>query len=241
MGVSLVITSAELIQFGEMAQDQTIVVWLGLPQGLGAVIWLFYVHSEALLVYQMMDDRSQWYFSVIFAMCGSVTVMLIIAILGYGSFGEEAQQCITGNIGRDLDLQLIPGVMNNIISVGSAVIVALKQLTGLPLTVAPIMIFMEDQIHVADPIKLMLWAKILIRAIFMAVTTFICLVLQDQLVRILELSGALLQTCIVIILPCASLLKLKGVDMGPLQRSLLWACLLAAALYAVGGTTSILV
>ena len=51
----LLITGGELVGLGEAAEDQVMVNWAGLAPAAGVAIYTFMVHSEAALVYQLME------------------------------------------------------------------------------------------------------------------------------------------------------------------------------------------
>jgi len=82
--------------------------------------------------------------------------------------------------------------------------------------------------------------KFLLRKFYMAVTIFIAVVLQNDFDLMAELCGPLVQLTVCVTLPCASFLKLKGADMGPLQKALLGLCILAAVCYSIGGTVNVI-
>lgn len=229
--VSLVITSLELGFMGEMAKDQIIIDISGLVSGMGVVIWLFYLHAQAPMIYQMMEDRSQWRFSVIWAMCISVSVVIFIAVLGYLFFGEAAQVSLTDNLGRDLSLNYLPGFWNPLMAIACSGFVAVKLLFTVPLLAAPIVTFAETQMGMKA-----MSGKFLFRTCFMGAVIFIAALLQNDFATVMEYCGPCVQATVCVTLPCVAYLKLKTADIGPLQKTLLWTCISAAVFYAIFGT-----
>ena len=56
-----------------------------------------------------------------------------IEVLGYGFFGGSVAQSIADNIGRDLELQVLPGGLNVLLGAVTILGLSTKQLVTLPL------------------------------------------------------------------------------------------------------------
>ncbi|CAE7587005.1 AVT1A [Symbiodinium necroappetens] len=110
--LGLVITGVELTSLNEVATDQTALKAAGVPSAFGIALLCFLAHSEAPLIYQMMEDRKQWTKAVIYSMTLTEAFLLTFGALGYGFFGGSVAQSIADNIGRDLELQVLPGGLN---------------------------------------------------------------------------------------------------------------------------------
>ena len=64
----LVITGTELASLHEVASDQVLLKGAGVPSAFGIALLCFLAHSEAPLIYQMMEDKRQWTKAVIYSM-----------------------------------------------------------------------------------------------------------------------------------------------------------------------------
>merc|ERR1712176_704577 len=122
-----------------------------------------------------MTDRSCWRHAVILGFLGALAIFLLVAVLGYTFFGNSTQQSFTANLGRDLELNLLPGHFNILFSWICASLIVVKLTVSQPFTAAPITKFMEDSIGLRDsPVSVFLW-----KASFMAFTTSLCIVAGD--------------------------------------------------------------
>ena len=100
--LGLVITGVQLHTLDETATDQVVLDLSGLPRGFGIALLCFLAHSEAPLIYQLMEDMRQWSKVVVYSMTLTEAFLLSFGILGYGFFGSSVAQSIADNIGRDL-------------------------------------------------------------------------------------------------------------------------------------------
>ena len=95
--LGLVITGVQLHTLDETATDQVVLDLSGLPRGFGIALLCFLAHSEAPLIYQLMEDRRQWSKVVVYSMTLTEAFLLSFGILGYGFFGSSVAQSIAGN------------------------------------------------------------------------------------------------------------------------------------------------
>ena len=79
--LGLVITGAELSSLNEVATDQTALKAAGVPSAFGIALLCFLAHSEAPLIYQMMEDRKQWTKAVIYSMTLTEAFLLTFGAL----------------------------------------------------------------------------------------------------------------------------------------------------------------
>ncbi|CAE7778248.1 AVT1A [Symbiodinium sp. CCMP2456] len=107
--VGILVTGAELSFTTGAASDQLLFKAAGIPPAVGIALLCFLAHSEAPLIYQMMADRTKWTKAVIYSMSVAEAFLLLFGGLGYMFFGGSVGQSIAMNIGRDLDLHLLPG------------------------------------------------------------------------------------------------------------------------------------
>uniref|UniRef100_A0A7S4RXL9 Amino acid transporter transmembrane domain-containing protein n=1 Tax=Alexandrium monilatum TaxID=311494 RepID=A0A7S4RXL9_9DINO len=233
----LVITGVELEASGASGADVRLLNAAGIPAAMGIAIFLFVAHSEAPLLYQMMEDRSSWRKAVILGFIGSLGVFLLVAVLGYVFFGSATQQSFTANLGRDLELHLLPGHFNALFSCACAGLIVVKLTVSQPFTAAPIIAFVEDSVGLRDsPVGAFLW-----KAIFMAFTTMMCIVAGNSLAPLMELLGCVVQNAICIILPCLATLRLQGGELSARARAALWVIVLTFSAYMLVGLEAILV
>lgn len=223
----LLITGGELVALGEAAEDQVMVNWSGLPPAAGVAIYTFMVHSEAALVYQLMEDRSKWSQAVLYSTGLAAAFFVALAMLCYSFFGESTAQSFPMNLGRSpLNLQLLPGEVNVAMSGLCLMSVTLKLLVNVPLLAAPILIFFEE--------SWLCWMKVL----FSLVTACLCFVLHDDATFVIELVGIVPQNCMCIVLPCVALLKLHG-DLGGLRSCILWLLIVSSTIYGLSATVAV--
>lgn len=100
----------------------------GLPAGFGIALLCFLAHSEAPLIYQLMEDRRQWNRVVVYSMSLTEAFLLAFGVLGYGFFGSSVSQSIADNIGRDLHLQLLPNALSALLGAATILGLSSKQL-----------------------------------------------------------------------------------------------------------------
>ena len=79
--LGLVITGVELSSLNEVATDQTALKAAGVPSAFGIALLCFLAHSEAPLIYQMMEDRKQWTKAVIYSMTLTEAFLLTFGAL----------------------------------------------------------------------------------------------------------------------------------------------------------------
>lgn len=225
----LLITGGELVALGEAAEDQVMVNWARLPPAAGVAIYTFMVHSEAPLVYQLMEDRSQWGQAVLCSTGLAAAFFAALAMLCYSFFGDGTAQSFPMNLGRSpLNLQLLPGELNGAMSALCLISVTLKLLVNVPLLAAPILGPLEECL------RLGCWMKVL----FSLVTACLCLFLHNDAAFVIELVGIVPQNFICIVLPCAALLKLHG-DLGGFRSCILWLLIVSFAIYGLGATVAV--
>ncbi|CAL1139572.1 unnamed protein product [Cladocopium goreaui] len=224
----LLINGGELVALGEAAEDQVMVNWAGLAPATGVAIYTFMVHSEAALVYQLMEDRSQWGQAVLCSTGLAAAFFVALAMLCYSFFGDGTALSFPMNLGRSpLNLQLLPGELNGAMSALCLISVTLKLLLNVPLLAAPILE------HLEECLRLGCWTKVL----FSLVTACLCLFLHDDAAFVIELVGIVPQNFMCAVLPCAALLKLKG-DLGGFRSCILWLLIVSFAIYGLGATVA---
>lgn len=228
---SLLITGGELVALGELAEDQVMLNWAGISPATGVAIYSFMVHSEAPLVYQLMEDRSRWTQAVLCSSALAAIFFVGLAMVCYSFFGGRLAQSFPENLGRSLDLELLPGQLNGVMSYLSLLAVSLKLLVNVPLLAAPIIQAFKHGCGLRGR-----FSCAVLKLGMALVTAVLCWVLKDDAALIIELVGIVPQNFTCIVLPCAALLKLHGDQMGYLRRGLLGVLTLSFAVYGVAGT-----
>ena len=92
--LGLVITGVQLHTLDETATDQVVLDLSRLPGGFGIALLCFLAHSEAPLIYRLMEDRRKWTKVVVYSMTLTEAFLLSFGILGYGFFGSSVAQSI---------------------------------------------------------------------------------------------------------------------------------------------------
>mmetsp|Transcript_658 Transcript_658/g.1571 ORF Transcript_658/g.1571 Transcript_658/m.1571 type:complete len:426 (+) Transcript_658:73-1350(+) len=228
--LGLVITGVELSSLNEVATDQTALKAAGVPSAFGIALLCFLAHSEAPLIYQMMEDRKQWTKAVIYSMTLTEAFLLTFGALGYGFFGGSVAQSIADNIGRDLELQVLPGGLNVFLGAITILGLSTKQLVTLPLLLdATTDLFGE---------RLQWKGQLLMKAIILGLSGIVVVLLKDAVAFIGDLVGILPANGVCVIFPCAALLQMYGHEMRMWQRIGVRALVVLFSLYSVFGTVS---
>ncbi|CAE7841994.1 AVT1D [Symbiodinium microadriaticum] len=226
--LGLVITGVELSSLNEVATDQTALKAAGVPSAFGIALLCFLAHSEAPLIYQMMEDRKQWTKAVIYSMTLTEAFLLTFGALGYGFFGGSIAQSIADNIGRDLELQVLPGGLNVFLGAITILGLSTKQLVTLPLLLdATTDLFGE---------RLQWKGQLLMKAIILGLSGIVVVLLKDAVAFIGDLVGILPANGVCVIFPCAALLQMYGHEMRMWQRIGVRALVVLFSLYSVFGS-----
>eukprot|EP00439_Symbiodinium_sp_Y106_P014751 s2108_g2.t1 len=216
--LGLVITGVELSSLNEVATDQTALKAAGVPSAFGIALLCFLAHSEAPLIYQMMEDRKQWTKAVIYSMTLTEAFLLTFGALvcqlrgalGYGFFGGSVAQSIADNIGRDLELQVLPGGLNVLLGAITILGLSTKQLVTLPLLLDATTDLFGERLR---------WkGQLLVKAIILSLSGIVVVLLQDAVAFIGDLVGILPANGVCVIFPCAALLQMYGHEMRTWQR-----------------------
>ncbi|CAE7558771.1 AVT1A [Symbiodinium sp. CCMP2592] len=230
--VGILATGTELSFTTGAASDQLLFKAAGIPPAVGIALLCFLAHSEAPLIYQMMADRTKWTKAVIYSMSVAETFLLLFGGLGYVFFGGSVGQSIAVNIGRDLDLQLLPGSWH--ICLGAITIVGLstKQLMTLPLVLDATGDLFGEMLQ---------WkGRILMKAIVLAISGVTAVLLKDGVAFIGDLVGILPANAVCLIFPCAAMLQIRGHEMCLWQRLGVRVVAVVSTLYSVLGSAYII-
>jgi len=228
--LGLVITGVELSSLHEAATDQTALKAAGVPSAFGIALLCFLAHSEAPLIYQMMEDRKQWTKAVIYSMTLTEAFLLTFGALGYGFFGGSVAQSIADNIGRDLELQVLPGGLNVFLGAITILGLSTKQLVTLPLLLDATTDLFGERLH---------WkGQLLMKAIILGISGIVVVLLKDAVAFIGDLVGILPANGVCVIFPCAALLQMYGHEMRMWQRIGVRALVILFSLYSVFGSVS---
>mmetsp|Transcript_12907 Transcript_12907/g.24345 ORF Transcript_12907/g.24345 Transcript_12907/m.24345 type:complete len:418 (-) Transcript_12907:270-1523(-) len=228
--LGLVVTGAELSSLKEVATDQALLNAAGVPSAFGIALLCFLAHSEAPLIYQMMEDRRQWTKAVIYSMTLTEVFLLAFGVLGYGFFGGSVAQSIADNIGRDLDLTILPGPINALLGMVTILGLSSKQLVTLPLLLdATTDLFGE---------RLQWQGQLLMKALILGISGLVVILLKDAVAFVGDLVGILPANCVCVIFPCAALLQMYGHELRAWKRMGVRALVVAFSLYSVFGTVS---
>lgn len=226
--MGLVITGLQLHSAGEVAEDQVALNISGLPQGFGIALLCFLAHSEAPLIYQLMEDKRQWNRVVVYSMTLTEVFLLAFGILGYGFFGGSVAQSIADNIGRDTELQLLPNALSAFLAAATILGLSSKQLVTLPLLLdATTDLFGE---------KLQKKGQFAMKAVILILSTILCVLLKNAVAFMGDLVGILPANCVCVVFPCLAFLKLNGGNMGRWPKLGVLSLAVLFGLYSVYGT-----
>lgn len=117
---------------------------------IGVLLLLFGAHGEAPFLYQNMATPAEWPRAVYAGMGVAAVCYVLVGAIGYAAFGGAAQGSFSNNVGRDLDLQMLPGVFNVWLARMSLALMALKILTTQPLIGLPIVVSVREQAGLGD-------------------------------------------------------------------------------------------
>jgi vesicular inhibitory amino acid transporter len=228
--LGLVITGAQLSSLGEVANNQSALKMAGVPSAFGIALLCFLAHSEAPLIYQMMEDRTQWTKAVVWSMSLTEAFLLTFGILGYGFFGDSVAQSIADNIGRDQDLQLRPGPLNLLLGAITILGLSSKQLVTLPLLLDALTDLFGERLQ---------WkGQLLIKGVILGLSGLVVVLLKDAVAFVGDLVGILPANCVCVIFPCAALLQMYGHEMSLWQRVGVSTLVVLFSLYSVFGTVT---
>ena len=200
--LGLVITGVQLHSADEVATDQKALDLIGLPRGFGIALLCFLAHSEAPLIYQLMEDKRQWTRVVVYSMSLTEAFLLAFGILGYGFFGGSVAQSIADNIGRDTELQLLPNALSAFLAAATILGLSSKQLVTLPLLLDATTDLFGD--------RLKFWGQFTMKAVILILSTILCVLLKNAVAFMGDLVGILPANCVCVVFPCVAFLKLHG-------------------------------
>ena len=230
--LGILVTGTELSFTTGAASDQLLLKATGVPSAVGIALLCFLAHSEAPLIYQMMADRTKWTKAVIYSMSVALAFLLLFGGLGYMFFGSSVGQSIAVNIGRDLDLMLLPGSFH--ICAGAVIIVGLstRQLLILPIGLDATGDLFGEMLQ---------WkGRIIMKAMILSISGVTAVLLKDGVAFIGDLVGILPANAMCLIFPCAAMLQICGHEMYMWQRLGLRALVVVSALYSVLGSADII-
>ena len=179
-----------------------------------------------------MTDRTKWTKAVIYSMSVAETFLLLFGGLGYMFFGSSLEQSIVVNIGRDLDLQLLPESWHICLGALTTVGHNTKQLMTLPLVLDATGDLFGEMLQ---------WkGRILMKAIVVSISGVTAVLLKDGVAFIGDLVGILPANAVCLIFPCAAMLQLWGHEMCLWQRLCVRALAVVSTLYSVLGSVYII-
>lgn len=154
---------------------------------------------------------------VVTSFSASFIVYLFTGAIGYFCFAGAIQQNVIQNIGRDLELNLLPGLafMPVLASAGFV----LKLQLSFPLFAAPLISACEA--HMGMSAHTPSWQKFVWRAAFMAGTTLVAVLMKDSMADVLALTGCLFSMSTALIFPAVFYFKLFKSELSFMQSSFL--------------------
>ena len=156
---------------------------------------------------------------------------LCLALICYSLFGQCTADSFLENLGRDLSLQLLPSPVSFAVSLVSLVSMSIKLMVTLPLFAAPILASLENTLTLAH-----FGSRIVLKLFLVLVTAGLCILLKTKAVLVVEIVGTVPQNYACIVLPCATLLKLRWAHLTVVQRGMLFTLTVAFACYGIGDT-----
>ena len=158
-----------------------------------------------------------------------------LALLCYSFFGNSTAQSFPENLGRDLDMQLLPGPLSFVMSVVSLVSMSIKLMVNVPLLAAPILSSLENTLSLTR-----FASRSLLKLLLVLLTAGLCILLKTNALLVIELVGIVPQNYTCIVLPCAALLKLRWTHLTIMQRGMLLTLAMVFAGYGVGATVGVI-
>jgi len=230
--LGLVVTGVQLHSGDGVATDQTALNLSGLPQGFGIALLCFLAHSEAPLIYQLMEDRRQWNRVVVYSMTLTEAFLLAFGILGYGFFGGSVAQSIANNIGRDTDLQLLPNAFSASLAAATILGLSSKQLVTLPLLLDATTDLFGDSLKFRGQFAM--------KAVILFLSTVLCMALKNAVAFMGDLVGILPANCVCVVFPCVAFLKLHGKNMSTWKYLGVLSIAILFGLYSIYGTVHVI-
>ena len=154
----------------------------------------------------------------------------------YSFFGNSTAQSFPKNLGRDLDMELLPGPLSFVMSLVSLVSMSVKQLVTIPLLAAPILSSLENSLTLTR-----FGSRSLLKLCLVLLTAGFCIFWKTNLAVVVELVGVVPQNCACIVLPCAALVKLRWAHLSIVQRGILITLATFFAGYGIGTTVCVIV
>jgi len=152
---------------------------------------------------------------------------VIVGLVGYAVFGDNAAQAFTANLGRNAAGEVLPGL--EALSLISGGLIATKMLVTVPAMSRPILAFVEARFRMG---KLGTAAT---RAALIFVLTVLAVLGRDLLPYVTAIRGAVVQVFIAIVMPFAAYLSLKRAELGVLKKVAIAAAMVLAYSATVPG------
>eukprot|EP00747_Dinoflagellata_sp_TGD_P116454 gnl/TRDRNA2_/TRDRNA2_172384_c6_seq3.p1 gnl/TRDRNA2_/TRDRNA2_172384_c6~~gnl/TRDRNA2_/TRDRNA2_172384_c6_seq3.p1 ORF type:complete len:262 (-),score=29.18 gnl/TRDRNA2_/TRDRNA2_172384_c6_seq3:94-822(-) len=230
-------TSATLFASGSAATGQVFLVpncsLVQVAHVLSITMYLFAVHDSSPLAYQLLRNREDWNKAVALAIAISLLLIVTAGVVGYAAFGTAAQQSYMNNIGRDLQLQMLPGSFGTVCFVICNMMTVLKRIVSQPFIVGNITLLVEEHLPwlAVGPAQVLLW-----RGSLFAFGAAFCILLDVHVAYAQEIAGAFAGTLCCCILPGLAIVQLLWHKLGPVSKIVIVPFILVSCAYAVYGT-----
>mmetsp|Transcript_94960 Transcript_94960/g.277663 ORF Transcript_94960/g.277663 Transcript_94960/m.277663 type:complete len:505 (-) Transcript_94960:118-1632(-) len=194
---------------------------------LGCFIGCFNAHSTVPTIYQNVANKDHWGSIVLVSTGMAFLFYVIVGLVGYAVFGDNAAQAFTANLGRNAAGEVLPGL--EALSLISGGLIATKMLVTVPAMSRPILAFVEARFRMG---KLGTAAT---RAALIFVLTVLAVLGRDLLPYVTAIRGAVVQVFIAIVMPFAAYLSLKRAELGVLKKVAIAAAMVLAYSATVPG------
>lgn len=183
------------------------VKWLdpsNIPMSLGMIQFCFVAHGALPTMHREMQNPGTDYKPAMLRAFSFAGVFYIsVGIFAFFVYGSVAQANFMQNLGRDLDLQLLPG--KAFLYIFATAFFAINIQASFPLFALGLITATEMSLGIS---KRGLFIRTLWKFVFLALTTFLAVALKDCMAPILSLVGCFCATCTCLLFPMSFTLKL---------------------------------
>lgn len=230
LAVGSLIWSAEAMTTWQMQVEVDIVKLENIPLALGIFQFCFVAHSIFPSMYRGMQNPKRDYSrAMVRSFIFAGLFYLLVGTIAFLVYGSRAQSSFMANLGRELDLTEIPGKAFLYIICSACFVINLQ--ATFPMLAMGLIAASENALNIARSGLLlrMLW-----KAIFMAATTAVAVVLRRCMSPVQSLVGCFCATNTCLLLPV--LFSLKILQPGVATKAMMVVMLMYSVYILVYGT-----
>lgn len=230
LAMGSLIWSAEAMTKWQMQVDVELIRVENVPLALGIFQFCFVAHSIFPSMYQGMQNPGRDYNKAMtrsFIFAG--LFYLVVGTIAFLVYGRHAQSSFMANLGRELDLNEIPGKAFLYIICSACFVINLS--ATFPVIAMGLIAASENALKLSQAgfLPRMLW-----KAIFMGATTAVAVVLRQCMSPVQSLVGAFCATNTCLLLPM--LCSLKILELGMASKVAMFVLLIYSVYILVSGT-----